>query len=172
MQPHRLQSARLLCPWDFPGKNIGVNCHFLLQGIFLTQIKLASPILQAVSCISGRFFTAEPPGKPQLDICSTTKDNRTTSTWQKRQRSSLFKNPTPSIVTHKWAGFHIYRDLFLVTQDGKESACSAEDPGSIPGLGRSPGERNGNPLKYSCLGNPMDRGAWQTTVHGVTKSWT
>ena len=64
LQPHGLQSARLLCPWDFPGKNIGVNCHFLLQGIFLTQIKLSSPILQAVSCISGRFFTAEPPGKP------------------------------------------------------------------------------------------------------------
>ena len=46
------------------------------------------------------------------------------------------------------------------------------DPGSIPGSGRSPGEGNGNPLKYSCLENPMDRGAWQATVHGVTKSWT
>ena len=109
---------------------------------------------------------AELSGKPQLNICSKTKDNRTTSTWQKRQRSSFFKNPTPSIVTHKWAGFYIYRDLFLVTQDGKESACSAGDPGSIPGPGRSPGERNDNPLQYSCLGNPMDRGAWQTTVHG------
>ena len=41
--------------------------------------------------------------------------------------------------------------------------------GSIPGLGRSPGVRNGNPLQYSCLGNPMDRGAWQATVHGVAK---
>ena len=51
---------------------------------------------------------------------------------------------------------------------GKESACSAGDLGSIPGLGRSPGEGNGNPLQYFCLGNPMDRGAWWTTVHGVT----
>ena len=51
---------------------------------------------------------------------------------------------------------------------GKESACNEEDLGLIPGWGRSPGERNGNPL--SCLGNPIDRGAWRATVHEVTKS--
>ena len=51
----------------------------------------------------------------------------------------------------------------------KESAYSAGDVGSIPGSGRSPGEGNGNPLQYSCLGSPMDRGTWQATVHGVTK---
>ena len=56
--------------------------------------------------------------------------------------------------------------------DGKASACNAGDPGSIPGLGRSPGEGNGNPLQYSCLENPMDGGAWQATVHVVTKSQT
>ena len=57
----------------------------------------------------------------------------------------------------------------------KESSCNAGDTGitfSIPGLGRSPGGRNGNPLQYSCLKNPIDRGAWQATVHGVTESWT
>ena len=54
----------------------------------------------------------------------------------------------------------------------KESACYSRDPGSIPGSGRSPGEGNGNPLQYSCLENPMDRGAWWATVHGVTNSWT
>ena len=48
----------------------------------------------------------------------------------------------------------------------------AGDPGLIPGLGRSPGKGNGNPLQYSCLENPTDRGAWRATVHGVTKSWT
>ena len=53
---------------------------------------------------------------------------------------------------------------------GKESACSAGEPGSIPGLGRSPGEGNGNSLHYPCLENLMDRGAWWTAVHGVTKS--
>ena len=56
--------------------------------------------------------------------------------------------------------------------DGKESACNAQDPGSIPGLGRSPGEENDCPLQYSCLENSMDRGTWRATVHGVTKSRT
>ena len=54
----------------------------------------------------------------------------------------------------------------------KESAYNMGDPGLIPGLGISPGKGNGNPLQYSCLENPMDRGAWQATVHGVTKSQT
>ena len=53
-----------------------------------------------------------------------------------------------------------------------ESDCNARDPGSIPGLGRSPGEGNGNPLQYGCLENPMDGGAWRATVHGVAKSQT
>ena len=61
---------------------------------------------------------------------------------------------------------------FPGTSDGKESACSTVDPGSIPGSGRSPGGGNGNPLQCSCLENPMDGGAWWATVHGVTKSWT
>ena len=56
--------------------------------------------------------------------------------------------------------------------DGKESACNSGDPGSISGSGRSPGEGDGDPLHYSCLMNPMDRGTWQTIVHGVTKSQT
>ena len=55
---------------------------------------------------------------------------------------------------------------------GKESACNAGDPGSIPKLGRPPGEGNGYPLQYSCLENAMDRGAWWVTVHGVAKSQT
>ena len=54
--------------------------------------------------------------------------------------------------------------------NGKESACDAGDLGSIPGLGRSPREGNGYPLQYSCLENPMGRGAWQATVHGVAQS--
>ena len=56
--------------------------------------------------------------------------------------------------------------IFPGSSYGKESACNAGDVGSIPGLGRSPGEGNGNPLQYSCLGNLMDRGAWQAMVHG------
>ena len=55
---------------------------------------------------------------------------------------------------------------------GKESTCNTGDAGSIPGWGRSPGEGNGNTLQYSCLENPMGRGAWWATVHGVAKSLT
>ena len=54
----------------------------------------------------------------------------------------------------------------------KNPPASLGDVVLIPGLGRSPGEGNGNPLQYSCLGNPMDRGGWQATVHGVAKSQT
>ena len=55
------------------------------------------------------------------------------------------------------------------SSDGKESVCKAGDLGLIPGSAKSPGQGNGNPLQYSCLENPMDRGAWWATVHGVAE---
>ena len=68
---------------------------------------------------------------------------------------------------------HLYMShLHPGGSDSKESACNVGQLGSIPGSRRSLGEGNGNPLQYSCLENPMDRGAWRATVHGVTKSWT
>ena len=66
----------------------------------------------------------------------------------------------------------IIQEDFPGGSDGKESACNAGDPGSVPGSGRSFGKGNGNPLQYSCLENFTDRGAWWVTVHGVTKSRT
>ena len=60
----------------------------------------------------------------------------------------------------------------MVFPRDKNSAWNAEDVGSVPGLRRSPGEGNGNPLQYACLENSMDRGAWWATVHGVAKSQT
>ena len=87
-------------------------------------------------------------------------------------------------LKHVWTGLsfcyskHFFERQALCTHnpgcsDGKESACNAGDLYSIPGSGRSPREENGNTLpQYSCLENPMDRGAWQTTPHGVTKSQT
>ena len=66
----------------------------------------------------------------------------------------------------------IITEISLVAQTLKVSACNAADSGLIPGLGRSPGEGNGNPLQYSCLENPMDGGAWWATVHGVAKCRT
>ena len=64
-----------------------------------------------------------------------------------------------------------YEELPCGSQ-GKESACNVGDLDLIPGFGRSPGEGNGNPLQYSCLDNSMNRGAWQATVYGVSRSWT
>ena len=61
---------------------------------------------------------------------------------------------------------------FLGASVVKNPPANGEDAGLIPGSGKSSGERNGNSLQYSCLGNPMDRGAWQATVHGVAESQT
>ena len=66
---------------------------------------------------------------------------------------------------------HLIVTMFPCSLVGKESACSAGHLGSIPGLGRSPGEGNGNPFQYPCLENLIDRGAWRAAVHGVAKSW-
>ena len=61
---------------------------------------------------------------------------------------------------------------WLSSEESASQPANTGDMGSIPGLGRSPEEGNGNPLQYSCLGKPMDRRAWWAIVHGVTKSWT
>ena len=73
------------------------------------------------------------------------------------------------IYTHTHT--HTY-GLSFGGSDGKESTCNVGDLGLIPGLGRCPGEGNGNPLQYSYLENSMDRRAWQATVHGVAKNRT
>ena len=77
--------------------------------------------------------------------------------------------------THTHTHTHIYIPTLVGFPGGSEvkaSACKAGDMGSVPGSGRSPGEGNGNPLQYSCLENPIDRGPWWATVHGVAKSQT
>ena len=66
-------------------------------------------------------------------------------------------------------GLELEEQGFPGDSEDKASASNAGDPGSIPGLGRSPGEGNGNPLQYSCLENPMDRGAWRAIVHGLQR---
>ena len=94
--------------------------------------------------------------------------------------SNLFKG---SMLLSTMSGFlstkelipvsgYLYPDkfqVFLGGSDGKESACNTGDPSSITGLGKSPGEGNGNPLQCSYLGNSVDRGAWQSKVHGGHK---
>ena len=75
-------------------------------------------------------------------------------------------------VGHDWSDLAAAASIlgFPGGSDCKESTCSAEDLGLISGLGRSPGGGHGNPLQYSCLENPMDRGVWWGTVHGVAQS--
>ena len=108
----------------------------------------------------------------------------------KRSKAPVHSQPAP--VTHTWdsgsdfmlrfcfLGWRTLVSSFILVYhfqpsyvpSGKESACSSGDSGSIPETGRSPGEANSYPFQYSCLENPMDRGAWQAVVHGITKSWT
>ena len=76
-----------------------------------------------------------------------------------------------TILGTKRMGFYTKVE-FSSSSEGKESACNAGDLGSIPGSGISSGEGNGNPLQYSCLENPMDRGAWEAAVHGVAEGQT
>ena len=77
------------------------------------------------------------------------------------------------MLHHVWFNFFLTWPFSNFPHDSdRESACNMGDMGSTPGLGRSPGEGNGNPLQYSCLRGPMNRGSWQTTVHGVAKSRT
>ena len=70
--------------------------------------------------------------------------------------------------SNEYLGLISFRMGFPGSSPGKESACNAGDPSSVPGLGRSPGEVNSYPLQYSCLENSMDRGAWQVTIPGIT----
>ena len=87
-------------------------------------------------------------------------------------------SPTADPQNHKQVNNPYSKPLHLecfnaeIENLSKEYTCQAGDMGLTPGLGRSPGEGNGNPLQYSGRGNPMDRGAWQATVYGVEKRWT
>ena len=103
-----------------------------------------------------------------ISVTSTTIGplNGASSLGQTYSRSSFSLPLGPFLYIHTY--IHTYMWL-----SGKESTCyAAGDMDSTPGSGRSPGEGSGNPLQYSGLGNPVDRGAWRATVHGVAKSWT
>ena len=126
--------------------------------------------------------------RPWSGYCSVAKSCPTLCNLHGLQQARL---PSPSVSPgvcsgscplsqwcHPWSGnaheIWIQPDLLWGPWwlSGKESSCQGRRYSSVLGLGRSPGGGNGNPLQYSCLGNLMNRGAWQATVHGVAKSWT
>ena len=118
--------------------------------------------------MDGLLYTSPPPPPPQKKEGEETggrkerKQGRAEKEDKEEGKTSEGKRKGGMIICQQWG--------FPIKPVGKESACSAGDPGSIPGLGRFPGEGNGNPLQYPCLENLTDRGAWWAAVHGVAKS--
>ena len=187
-----------LCLWDFPGKNIGGNCHFLLQGIFpiqglnphcllswqtdsLSLIHWGNP--RALVYLQGKLLKVELLG-PRVCIYNFLTG---ITSWPFKETvpinfQTVFRHLDLLVLliwcVKKWYLValiyisYVMNGGFSSGSNGKESACNTGDQRSIPGSRRSPGEGNGNPLQYSCLENPMDRGAWQATVCGVIKSRT
>ena len=151
VHPHRRQPTRLPCPWDSPGKNTGVGCHFLLPCM---KVK------------SEREFTQSFPTLRDPMDCSLPGSSD----------HGIFQARVFELVAIAfsvlWAKTYQFFWGFPDGSNSQESTCNAGDLGLIPRLGRSPGEGHGNPLQYSCLENPKDRGAWWATVHEVVKGQT
>ena len=151
VQPHRQQPTRLLRPWDSPGKNAGMGCHFLFQCM---KVESESEVVQSCRTLPGPMDYSLPGSSVQARVLE----------WV----AFAFSNFIDEVATILWP-----RSVgFPGRARGREPANVGDgrDVGSIPGLGRSPGVRNGNPLRYSCLENSMDRGSWLAAVHGVQES--
>ena len=148
---------------------------------------LTSLVAQTVKCLSTmretriRSLGREDPLEKKMAIHSSTLAWRIPWTEEPGRLQSIWSQR----VKLHWSDLAAaaaqgsIKSLFILNQsclpggsDSKASACNAGDLGSIPGLGRSPGEENGNPLQYSCLENSMGRGAWWATFLGISKSLT
>ena len=142
LQPHGLYPARFLCPWDFPGKNTGVGCHFLLQRIFPTQG--SNPCLLCLL-------------HWQVDSLPLVPLESWTIKKTEHLRINAFKLWWRRLLGVPWTA-----------RRSSQSVLKKINPEySLEGR-----EGNGNPLQYYFQEDPMDRGAWQATVQGVTKSQT
>ena len=195
VQPHRRQPTRPCRTWDSPGKNTGVGCHFLLQCM---KVKSESEVTQSCLTLSDPMDCSL-PGSSIHGIFQARVLEWVAIAWPNylRWQAEIHRKTLKFCAwegrvshTHQWLlrgrrkgeggegweeslrGLQPPRSHFPHSSVGKESTCNAGDLGSIPGLGRSPREGNGNPLHYSCLENPVDRGAWWATVHRVAWSRT
>ena len=146
-----------------PGKNTGVGCHALPQGFFPTQA--SNPGLPHCKQI---LYYLSPQGSLRILEWVAHRFSRGPS-WP---RNGTGVSCIAGGFFTSWAS----REAPVVKKKKKKNLpgipCDMGDTGSIPGWGRSPGEGNGNPLQYSCLKIPMDRGVCWATVHGVTNCWT
>ena len=142
-------------------RNIGVGSVSLLQGIFPTQ-ELNQGLLHCRQILYQLSYHLVPPCKNILNVDKGT-ELFYPQQWEQRVSALPWQNGHTSFLhTLKCTEFLVRPSTpwgFPHSSIGKESACSAGDPGLIPGSGKSPGEGNGKPLQYSCLENPMDRGA-------------
>ena len=151
--PHGLQPSRLLHPGDFPGKSTGVGCHCLL--LFILRCRLFLVLFLYTDLLNSHWIS-----RPISGNWSTFESSSYclqlgcySPVWSKIGKHILLKTglgfPSDSVVKN-----------LLAMQERQVQSLGWED---------SSGVENGNPLQYSCLGNPMDRGAWRATVHGFTK---
>ena len=140
--PHGLQPVRLLCPWDFPGKNPGVGCDSLLQGVFPTHGS------NSHLCIAGRFFTI----------------------WAIREAHNSYLKCVVITIT-KWYLYLKYINMgaSLVTQSVKNLPAMQRCRFN-PWVGKISWRRSWQSTPVFCVENPMDWGAWQVTVHMAAKS--
>ena len=130
----------------------------------LTSIESVMPSSHLILC---HPLLLMPPIPPSIRVFSN--ESALHMRWPKYWSFSFSIIPSKSILEF----FYLLNTMsFPDGSDGKESACNAGDLGLIPGSGRSPGDGNGNPLQFSCLEKPMDRGVWRAIILGVAKSWT
>ena len=165
MRPHRWQPTRLSCPWDSPGKNTGVGCHFLLQCM---KVKSESEVTQSCPTLNDPMDYSL-PGSSVHGIFQARVLAWIAVAFSNNWHMTLHNFKVYIVLI--WYNYILQNDYkdFPGGSVVKNTPANAVDTGSVPGSERSPEEGNGNPLQYSCLGNPMDRGAWWATVHGVPK---
>ena len=154
LRPHGLQPTRPLCPWNFPGKNTGVGCHFLLQGVFSTQ-RLNPSFLNLLQRQVGSLPLHHHIVLAHFQefwIYYRKKGGKIDST----ELCSHIRGKDSSLqITFSFLAGSLGLNRWWASLVGKEPICNDRDLGSIPELGRSPGEGNGYPLQYSGLENSM-----------------